>query len=583
MFNKLMKNKERVITFEVTILFILFWIWWSYKQIKIGTFNFSDTFFHASRVYEIRYAFLHHELPNWLNYQSYFGLGQAVNAMYPDISLWPFVLLTLSLSFKDQLVVLRIIILFLTWLVTYISLKHHEVSFDVALFSSIIYTLSGYSLYLAVNEFQVGTGIIYIFSFPLFFALQELFETQCMNRWLILKLALLFSIILYSHLLSAIVLAIIITFIVMYRWLIEFKSNRYVILSLICSGLLTIAYTAPIFIRYFWITKSKVSPPYHQGIVDGLNFVDLFYQSSWSATARYAVPLVAIVFLSITLIHSKNPVIFKLIGIETFLIFISSDIFPWVIFDKIPLVNNLQVAAWRFAIWLSVIPIIVYLKEFKPKCFKQTSYRFLCILAIIAIFASIQSIKTTDMKFMQNIDGSNVRLNEKLMKKFQGQNLTKNNELHRLWLIRDYAPLEASPKGSGINTTKTTQSLAFNPSISNEKDKTVRIKKQPINNGIKIKIMDDLDGRYIRLPLYGYQTINYSVKLNNKIIKYEDSNGYIQIEPGQELKVGDVVTVKTKNPKIYAPIVLLSVILFVISCIGLFSNSIFKNMLATSL
>lgn len=404
-----------------------------------------------------------------------------------------------------------------------------------------------------------------------------------MNRWLILKLALLFSIILYSHLLSAIVLAIIITFIVMYRWLIEFKSNRYVILSLICSGLLTIAYTAPIFIRYFWITKSKVSPPYHQGIVDGLNFVDLFYQSSWSATARYAVPLVAIVFLSITLIHSKNPVIFKLIGIETFLIFISSDIFPWVIFDKIPLVNNLQVAAWRFAIWLSVIPIIVYLKEFKPKCFKQTSYRFLCILAIIAIFASIQSIKTTDMKFMQNIDGSNVRLTEKLMKKFQGQNLTKNNELHRLWLIRDYAPLEASPKGSGINTTKTTQSLAFNPSISNEKDKTVRIKKQPINNGIKIKIMDDLDGRYIRLPLYGYRTINYSVKLNNKIINYEDSNGYIQIEPGQELKAGDVVTVKTKNPKIYAPIVLLSVILFVISCIGLFSNSIFKNMLATSL
>lgn len=26
MFNKLMKNKERVITFEVTILFILFWL-----------------------------------------------------------------------------------------------------------------------------------------------------------------------------------------------------------------------------------------------------------------------------------------------------------------------------------------------------------------------------------------------------------------------------------------------------------------------------------------------------------------------------------------------------------------------------
>ncbi|MDC2830676.1 hypothetical protein PO250_10370 [Limosilactobacillus mucosae] len=577
MVNRFIKNRQRVITFEVAILFILFWIWWFYKQIKIGTFNFSDTFFHASRVYEIRYAFLHHELPNWLNYQSYFGLGQAVNAMYPDISLWPFVLLTLPLSFKDQLVALRIIILFLTWLVTYISLRHHEVSIDVALFASIIYTLSGYSLYLAVNEFQVGTGIIYIFSFPLFFTLQELFETPRMRWWLILKLALLFSIVLYSHLLSAIVLAIIITFIVLYRWLIEFKSNRYVILNLICSGLLTIIYTLPIFIRYFWITKSKVSPPYHQGIVDGLNFVDLFYQSSWSATARYAVPLVAIVLLSITLVHSKNPAIFKLIGIETFLIFISSDIFPWVIFDKIPLINNLQVAAWRFAIWLSIIPIIVYLKEFKPKCFKQTSYRFLCVLAIIAIFASIQSIKTTDIKFMQNVDGSNVRLNEKLMKKFQGRNLTKNNELHRLWLIRDYAPLEASPKGSGINTTKTTQSLAFKPSISNENHKVVRVKKQPINNGIKMKIMDNLDGRYVRLPLYGYRTVDYSVKLNNKIIKYQDSNGYIQIKPGQELKAGDMVTVKTQNPRIYAPIALLSVILFVISCIPFLGGAIYKK------
>lgn len=47
-----------------------------------------DTFFHIGRVYEIRYAFQHLEFPNWLNFQSFFGIGQAVNGMYPDISLY---------------------------------------------------------------------------------------------------------------------------------------------------------------------------------------------------------------------------------------------------------------------------------------------------------------------------------------------------------------------------------------------------------------------------------------------------------------------------------------------------------------
>ena len=105
---------------------------------------------------------LYHELPNWLNYHSYFGLGQAVNGMYPDLMLWPLVLVTLPLPLMKQIIAIRVVILALTCLVTYLSLVKRKYQSNLAIFAAVIYTLSGYSLYQATTEIQLGTGIIYL-------------------------------------------------------------------------------------------------------------------------------------------------------------------------------------------------------------------------------------------------------------------------------------------------------------------------------------------------------------------------------------------------------------------------------------
>ena len=90
---------------------------------KNGVELYGDSLFHINRVYEIRQSLLHFNLPTLVNLDSFFSVGQAINGMYPDISLWPFVLLTMWLPFKEQIVMIKVLILLLTILVTYFALN----------------------------------------------------------------------------------------------------------------------------------------------------------------------------------------------------------------------------------------------------------------------------------------------------------------------------------------------------------------------------------------------------------------------------------------------------------------------------
>lgn len=67
----------------------------------------------AYKVKKIRYAFSHFELPNFSNFQSFFRVGQAVNVMYLDLSLWPFVLLTMGFPPVHQVAAIKLLIIYL--------------------------------------------------------------------------------------------------------------------------------------------------------------------------------------------------------------------------------------------------------------------------------------------------------------------------------------------------------------------------------------------------------------------------------------------------------------------------------------
>lgn len=555
--------KKHLPGIAVAFLFIFYLYYQVQVQQYYGLFQKGDTFFHVSRVYEIRYAFLYHELPNWLNYHSYFGLGQAVNGMYPDLMLWPLVLVTLPLPLMKQIIAIRVVILALTCLVTYLSLVKRKYQSNLAIFAAVIYTLSGYSLYQATTEIQLGTGIIYIFSFPLFFALVDLFKRKKIDRYLVLRLGLLFTIIVSSHLLSAVILAFIVALILLYHWLIDRDFNWAVLANLALSGITSAVLSMPVLYRYFYLSRSGLAKPYGQGMITADTVQKMVSDIDWSTRTTFSA--ISLVLLAICLFFGKkSEKMVKLLLLELMLALLCTNFFPWNLIDKIPMLNNFQYTPWRFGIWLSIIPIILYLTTFANplKVSSKLPFKFLLLLALMTPLISGQAIKSLNENPVKRIC-----ITQSFMDSSQGNVETVNDEFHNYLLIRDYAPIESSVKDGSNRVTKLTSNLAFHPFIANSKKQQAKVWREPVNNGVKIHVQADLKGRSFRLPLYKYRTVRYSVKVNGQEVEAQkDKQGYMQVATKQSLHKGDVITVNSYNPATYPVIVVISLLLFVGCC-----------------
>lgn len=555
--------KKKLPGLAVVTLFIFYLFYQSQVQQYYGLFQKGDTFFHVSRIYEIRYAFLHNELPNWLNYHSYFGMGQAVNGMYPDLSLWPLVLVTLPLSLMKQIIAIRLLILALTCLVTYLSLLKHKYQSNLAIFAAVIYTLSGYSLYQASTEVQLGTGIIYIFSFPIFFALVDLFKREKIDYNLVLRLGLLFTMIVSSHLLSAVIVAFIVALLLLYRWLIDRDFNWAVLANLALSGVIAAILSLPVLYRYFYLSRSGLAKPYGQGMIIAESVQKMLSDIDWSTRTTFSV--VSLVLLAICLFFGKkSEKMVKLLFLELMLAVLCTNFFPWNLIDKLPMLNNLQYTPWRFGIWLGIIPIVLYLNTFADslKVGSKLPYNFLLLLALMTPLTSSQAIKSL------NEDSSKkIFITQKFMDNAQGNVEMVNDEFHNYLLIRDYAPIESSVTDGSNRVTRLTSNLAFHPYIANGQDQQAKIWREPINNGVKIHVQVDLKGRSFRLPLYKYRTVQYSVKVNGQKVGYQaDQQGYLQIVTKASLRKGDVLIVESHNPSVYLVVVWISLLLFIGGC-----------------
>lgn len=231
-----------------------------------------DGYFHIGRIKEIRYAFLHWELPNFLNFQSFFGVGQAINAMYPDITLWPFVLLTLFLSPTHQVAMIKLLMIVGLLVVTYISLYKHNIPTDISLYSSILFTVI--SIYTAsfgiINIFSPSDLIIYIFIVPISFTVYSILSTDQIDKSLIVKFALIIILILYSHFLTIIVLGFVMLGIMLIK-IVTRNFNIAAILNILMAGVVSLVGCVPIIYRYILFTKSGLVMPYHQGNIELLH------------------------------------------------------------------------------------------------------------------------------------------------------------------------------------------------------------------------------------------------------------------------------------------------------------------------
>nr|WP_302145313.1 hypothetical protein [Limosilactobacillus mucosae] len=498
-----------------------------------------DGYFHIGRIKEIRYAFLHWELPNFLNFQSFFGVGQAINAMYPDITLWPFVLLTLFLSPTHQVAMIKLLMIVGLLVVTYISLYKHNIPTDISLYSSILFTvISIYTVSFGIiNIFSPSDLIIYIFIVPISFTVYSILSTDQIDKSLIVKFALIIILILYSHFLTIIVLGFVMLGIMLIK-IVTRNFNIAAILNILMAGVVSLVGCVPIIYRYILFTKFGLVMPYHQGNIELLHRHFPYMEKTEFLT---------LVFLSVglfLLLGKKNNKSYyiQLLIIEIYIYILGSGIFPWKLFNAVPLVNDLQFPE-RFQIYLYVIPVLM-LADLTKKHFKLG----IIIMLFLTIVGSVIVIKSYFQTSCVSLNNNNYASVGKVAGKLHKNDIRINQDFY----YYDYYPsaMPNSYRGTWYMSSKGRESL-INPKIKGS-NKAVEIDKKSINNGIQISAQHDIKSNSdIILPVLGYKGLSYQTAINGRNVSNHIDGMNLAIN-AHKLNPQDKITVKFHNPLIYS-------------------------------
>lgn len=510
---------------------------------------FEDTFFHIGRIYEIRYAFQHFEFPNWLNFQSFFGIGQAVNGMYPDISLYPFVLLTMLLSPFHQVVAIQVLIAMLTIIVTYVCLTRRHVPTDISLYTSTIYT---FALLCRKIEFQPGISIILIFGLPMAFTTFDILVSKNFDIKLALKFALVVILVLYSHFLSIIVLAFMMASIFAYL-LITKKTSIYAITNILVAMIISILAISPIIYRYLLINQSGITMPAFQGSIQSVSLPHLIKDRD----NFFAFFVIIVSFLTYHKKSIRSAFTSPLTLLILYVCFLCTY-FPWKLFNHVPLVNNFQFAYVRFSPILFIIAAIL-ISQTQGKSISRT-YKILGVLAILMILLSPALLIHRTRKINLPFNADTYKAVTLVMGSYNKEEQHVNQDMYY-----DYYPYGVSSSlKNGIFLSKKGQRIVWNPTIKSGKNQ-IPIKKVAINNGVNItpkKSLTSTTGK-ITLPMLGYKSLNYQVRVNGKNVSYTINGLYLAIHQ-HHLSRSDVITVMFHNPTIYTWLMVIALIYVVL-------------------
>lgn len=507
-------TRKTILIATIFFIFLLVWTLWQFH------FNYMvasyDTIFHSQRIYEIRLAFLKHQLPSWVNFNTFFNTGQAINGMYPDYTLWPFVWITNFLTPIHQIIAIRSLIAGATFIVTFLSLRKRFYSQNAILMAS-IFALSGSVIKDLTGEMQSGTAIIMIFIFPIFFTLKEIVQSYEFKPQLIIKTALLLTIVANSHLLSAVVLGLVAGICLIIETIVH--RNYFAWINLILAAILTLILCLPIIYRVITISKSGLLSPFGKGNIVSLSLWELIKKPTWDAKATISITTIILLIISILGIRKENfqrtrPWFIT----ELILIILSTNIFPWKLFNHVPIINNFQYANWRFGIFIGVIPVLLVLLTFKKKILTPILLTMTLISFSMATFTAIhnQYFHTNKAIIVTEFTKTQIPQNKSVKLTSTGIN---SDKIMRS-LLPDYAPSTTplQPESDGMFLDQSIiYPLANHLGQGTQKDIALSHKSTP--NSINWQLSNASKGK-ISLPTYAYKSLHYHVTINNHAVPW---------------------------------------------------------------
>ncbi len=512
-----------------------------------------DSYFHLQRIYEVREAFLHNRIPGWLNFVTFHHLGQAISGMYPDISLWPLIYITDGFDPIHQVLVLRILLMLLTFFISYLSLAHRFNKDNSALIAA-CYTLSGLVLRSFYLELQWGTALTMAFLFPIIFNYMDLVKTEKLDIKLVLKTSLLGWVVLNSHLMSIFVLYL--TLMVFWCATVFVKRNYISLANIVLSGSLLFITTLPVLYRYYILSKAKIAPPFSEGKVAADSVMQMITNASIDARATFTtIALLAMAIVIGNIDRSKVQKLFPYIYLELFIVVMGTGIASWGLLESLPFFKNFQNAGWRFMIFASAIPLILVLINFSDKAAKKISVILLLLTVISAV-----SVVTGYIKNSKNWD----ELSNKTDRIVNADEWTKvtstgiNSDKIVRNIVPDYAPSEIrTVNGEGGVLTEDIQKKIINNTVENN-GKPVTSKLSYAPNEVVYSMQKVSAGKLV-LPVWGYSTLKYNITENGKKVDYTiNEDGWLMLEVKDTSKA--TIRVQYAYPKTYVYLLLLSVI-----------------------
>lgn len=346
----------------------------------------SDGRFHIMRIEGLAESMRRGQFFPEVNMSLLGGFGYIANIFYADLWLYPVALMRLAgLTTAQSFVIFYIILNFCTFLTSFWSFKKVSQRIDKSLLFSFVYTLSTYRIYDMVRRLDIGETLALTFLPIVVLGIYEIFYGDD-KQWLYLTLGM--TAVIYAHALSPILITIFIFWVIIFRLRILIREPHRVQSLMMAAGvsmLLSLAYFLPMFEQLRHTEFKLTKAPLINVSQTGMRVSDIFV---WSALNRLDIQNIGLVTLLtalailVTVWRVKNQAVRDFAIIGEILLFMTTDIFPWKLFDKTPL-NRIQFP-WRFNMIITIL-FAIYLATDNLHFFSKTWQKTALILLTLSL------------------------------------------------------------------------------------------------------------------------------------------------------------------------------------------------------
>lgn len=527
----------------------------------------TDAYFHLSRVFDISSYLREFKTPLIVNLHSFADVGQAINGMYPFLSIAPLVFITSHFSPIHQYFTINWLFILSGSILNYFVFQKMGASklralTAVSLISSFINVFAFSSLSLH------GVWSIY-FMFPL--AVLSISRLKNNNWWYVLTLSMSLSFMLNTHLLSALLSALLLSFYYVYIFL-KSENKPKIITKTVVSLIIFVILSLSTLTNLLTISKdSLTSLETFQLSAGTVNIEQMIHSLTNPPIFGISVPslfgsllILDIVFLFFwKRLNKKTHIIFLL---ALTLQIIVSPYFPWALLQKTP-VSTIQFPS-RFVPFILIILVIGLAtdKFFDNMKFIIAANVISCLLTIS--FQTSNASAKIHFPFFPPQISSYDHLESNLLNYREHTLLTKddlkNSIFYRLKSYPEYIP-------KNVNSRDNLYSGSVNDHIVlNDKKEISNVSVYTTEDTVNYAFKDEVFGN-VDLPLWKYSGVNYSV-FNHPDARIKISKRHTVSLNTQKTKL---IQIKVTNPRIVNTFFWISIYAWVILLIAILTKLIY--------